>query len=55
LNRLGTSLVRLHDLSAALEALSTALALSPTDPSITSDQRRVALLAGQRAPGRRPR
>lgn len=46
-NRLGTSLVRQHELPAALAALNTALALSPTDPTITSNQKRVALLAAQ--------
>jgi len=46
-NRLGTALVRLHDLPGALAALNTALALSPDDPTIVSNQRRVASLASQ--------
>ncbi len=46
-NRLGTARVRLHDLVGALSALNTAIALSPDDPTIVSNQRRVASLAAQ--------
>jgi hypothetical protein len=46
-NRLGTVRVRLHDLVGALAALNAALALSPDDPTIVSNQRRVASLAAQ--------
>lgn len=52
-NRLGTVRVRQHDLVGALAALNTALALSPDDPTIVSNQRRVASLAAQVARARR--
>lgn len=52
-NRLGTLRVRQHDLPGALAALNAALALSPDDPTIVSNQRRVASLAIQVVRGRR--
>ena len=53
LNRLGTVRVRLHDLVGAMAALNAALALSPQDPTIVSNQRRVASLASQVVRARR--